>query len=59
MPSKKIDVNAKILILIHETRKNVINFNFELKKLAIMFLLQINEILVLLLKIKTNLNQVF
>ena len=49
---KKIDINAKTLISIHKTHKKMINFNPELKKLAAIFPLPINKMLILLLKIK-------
>ena len=46
-------------ILIYETCKYIINFNLELKKLVIIFLLQINEMLVLLLEIEMGPSQIF
>ena len=55
---KKTNVDAKVSILVHETCKNITNFNLELKEMVVMFLLQLNKMLILLLKIKTNLTQI-
>ena len=46
---KKININAKILILTHEIYVNMINFNLKLKKLIAIFFSRINKTLVLLL----------
>ena len=37
---KKITIDMKMLISVHEIHKDVINFNLKLKKLVVMFLLQ-------------------
>ena len=53
---KKIDVNTKASMSIHKTQKNMISFGLELKGLTIMSLLQINNMLATLLRIKINSN---